>query len=164
MSMYGERTKPVKKGLFYSAYSEHLVVGLTTPAVSEYTDQSFADECDINTIMAKYQSTGELPYVNEAQAQWLDVTGMDFHTHMQFIVDAENLFDELPSAIRDRFHNDPAEFLDFTSDENNRKELAQMGLLTPEATQAILWPEPEPAPVKTAKASSTASDDAGGTA
>lgn len=142
MSMYGERTKPVKRGNFYSNYSEHLSPGITTPEESEFTDQSFADECDINTIMAKYQSTGELPVVNSAEAQYLDVTGMDYHEHMQFIVDAQNLFDELPSAIRDRFHNDPAEFLDFTGDENNRKELAQMGLLTPEATEAILWPKP----------------------
>lgn len=160
MSMYGERTKPSKLHRFYSNYSDHLVVEHSFPAVSEFTDQSFKDECDINTIMAKYQSTGELPYVNEAQAQWLDVTGMDFHEHMQFIVEAENLFAELPSAIRDRFHNDPAEFLDFTSDDNNRTELAQMGLLTPEATEAILYP---PEPVKTETTSKAASGASGGT-
>lgn len=140
--MYGERTKPVKKGLFYSNYSEHLHPELVTPAVSEYTDQAYVDECDINTIMAKYQSTGELPVLNQGEAQYLDVTGMDYHQHMQFIVDAQGMFDELPSAIRDRFHNDPAEFLDFTGDENNRVELAKMGLLNAEATEALLYPKP----------------------
>lgn len=131
---------------FYSAYSEKLVIDLIFPVDSLVTDQSFRDECDINTIMAKYQSTGELPVINAAQANWLDVTGMDFQTHMDFIVDAQNMFDELPSAVRDRFGNDPAAFLDYVSDERNTVEIAKMGLLTPEATEAALYPTTGSAP------------------
>lgn len=126
---------------FYSAYSKKLNVSLTFPVNSLVTDQSFKDECDINTIMARYQSTGALPVLNSAEAQWLDVTGMDFQGHMDAIIEAQNLFDQLPSAIRDRFGNDPAAFLDFTSDSKNTVEIAKMGLLTPEATEAILYPK-----------------------
>lgn len=125
---------------FVTAYGDHLSVSLEFDPDSEYTDQSYRDECDINTIMARYQSTGELPVLNQVEGCWLDVTGMDFQEHMDFILRANELFDELPSAIRDRFGNDPAGFLDFTSDERNRRELAEMGLLTPEATEAILYP------------------------
>lgn len=140
MSQYGERTPQGKLGRFYTNYGPHLVIAMTFPEVSEWTDQSFKDEADINTIMAKYQSTGELPVLNATEAQWLDVTGMDFQQHMQFIIDAEQMFSELPSSVRDRFGNDPSAFLDYTADPDNRTELARMGLLTPEATEAILHP------------------------
>lgn len=133
---------------FYSAYSEKLFIGMSFPVDSLVTDQSFREECDINTIMARYQSTGELPQLNTQYAQYLDVTGMDFQEHMDFIIQAQGLFDELPSSIRDRFGNDPAAFLDFTSDPENRTEMAKMGLLSDDATRAILNPPtPTPAPV-----------------
>lgn len=138
------RTELIPVTRFYSAYSEKLSPALEFPEDSEYTDQSFADEADINTIMARYQSTGELPVLNSTEGQWLDVTEMDFQTHMDFLIEAQSLFDSLPSAIRDRFGNDPGAFLGFASDEDNRVELAKMGLLTPEATEAILYPPPPP--------------------
>lgn len=125
-----------------SAYSDKLTIGLACDPEDDYTDQSFKDEADINTIMARYQSTGEMPVLNQGNAQFLDCTGQDFQTHMDFIVQAQNLFDELPSALRDRFHNDPALFLDFTADEDNLPEMAKLGLLTPEATERILYPQP----------------------
>lgn len=140
MSMSNGPTVLKQPGRFRSAYSEKLAVELVFPPESEYTDQSFKEECDINTIMLRYQSTGEMPRIDERDPQWLDVTGMDFQAHMDFILEANEMFAELPSAIRDRFGNDPAAFLDFTSDESNREEMARMGLLTPEATEAILYP------------------------
>lgn len=139
MSMSNEHRTPLTKaGRIRTAYSEKLVIALEFPPESEYTDQSFKDECDINFIMAQYQSTGEMPIINEMPGQYLDVTGMDFQQHMDFILQAQAMFNDLPSAIRDRFGNDPAAFLDFTGDENNRLELARMGLLNEEATQAEL--------------------------
>lgn len=139
------RTIPIKKTHFYSAYTAHLVVAINFPDDSLYTDQSFRDESDINTIMARYQSTGEMPVLNEMPGQWLDVTEMDFQRHMDFIIDAQNLFDDLPSDLRDRFGNDPGAFLGFCSDEKNRDEMARLGLLNERATEAVLRP-PEPAP------------------
>lgn len=130
---------------FVTAYSPKLQVSIEFPESSPYTDQSFREECDINTIMARYQSTGELPQINASHPQYLDVTEMDFTDHMNAINEARNLFDALPSKIRDRFANNPAEFLEFTADPQNRPELARMGLLTPEATQTILNPKTPPA-------------------
>lgn len=139
------RTKPLKVTHFVSAYSVHQPVGISFPDVSPYTDQSFRDESDINTIMARYQSTGEMPVLNEMPGQWLDVTEMDFQTHMDFIIEAQAIFDSLPSDLRDRFGNDPGAFLGFCSDESNRVEMAKLGLLNDEATRRILNP-PKPAP------------------
>jgi len=107
------------------------------------THQSFKDECDINTIMGRYLKTGVLPEnLTQAEAQYLDVSDVDFLAAAQLVAGAKSLFAELPSAIRNRFENDPAKLLAFTSDENNRQEAAEMGLLSPEATAAILNPTP----------------------
>lgn len=121
-------------------------IALVFPPDSEYTDQSFAAEADINTIMARYQSTGEIPVINQTHPQYLDVTEQDFQRHMNIVREAQALFDDLPSAIRDRFGNDPGAFLGFVSDEANRTEMARMGLFNDEATSTILSPPPPPTP------------------
>lgn len=145
------RTPLTEPGRFYAGYTEKLDVVIVCDPDDDHTDQSFADESDINSIMARYQSTGEMPILNEREGQWLDTTGMDFQRHMDYIISAQELFQELPSAIRDRFNNDPATFLDFTGNDANKREMAQMGLLSPEATEAILYPPPDfvPAPAPT---------------
>lgn len=134
---------------FFSAYSVKIKQPIVFEENSPYTRQEFKDEADINTIMAQYMRTGELPKINEVAPQYLDVTDMDFQTHMNAIREAQELFDALPSQVRNRFQNDPGEFIDFCGDSNNRPELARMGLLSTEATQAILAPSspPEIAPM-----------------
>lgn len=141
---------------FISAYSPKLKISLTFPAQGR-TKQSFKSECDINTIMARYQSTGILPdMLNQQNGQYLDVTEMDYQSSMELVAGARSLFNELPSKIRSRFENDPAKFLAFTSDEKNRPEMAELGLLSAEAlsrmaeaaAQAAKAPEaPKTAPV-----------------
>lgn len=128
---------------FFSAYSEKIDQGMEFPENSPHTRQEFKEESDINTIMASYLRTGEMPHVNEMAPQFLDVTDMDFHAHMNVIREAQELFEALPSEMRHRFQNDPGVFVDFTSDPINRPEMARMGLLSPEATQAVLTPQPQ---------------------
>lgn len=130
---------------FITAYSQKIKTPIIFQENSPFTDQSAKDECDINTIMSRYAATGELPQLNQVAPQYLDVTQEDFQTHMQIVAEAKQLFDALPSKIRERFGHDPAAFLGFTSDPENRPELARMGLLTPEATQTILNPISPPA-------------------
>lgn len=130
--------------LFQSAYSQKPRVSLSFPENSPWTKQSHKDECDINQIMSRYMATGELPNIAERAPQYLDVTGLEFQASMDFIAGANTLFHEMPSAIRNRFDNSPALFLDFCSQEKNRPELAEMGLL-----KAIVPPViPNPTPVQ----------------
>lgn len=138
MSFNPESPTPLTPPLpFKSAYSEKLRVVKVFPENSRWTKQSFKDECDINTIMGRYMRTGELPMINVSYPQYMDCTGMDFETHMQFVAGAKTMFSELPSDIRNRFNNDPAAFLDFCSQEKNRPELAEMGLLSADAMRSI---------------------------
>lgn len=117
----------------YSNYSTKLRVRLSFPEDSLHTKQEFKDECDVNVILRRYQQTGELPALNERAPQFLDVSApMDFQTSMQYVAEANSLFNELPSHIRNRFLNDPAQFLAFCSDERNHLEMAKMGLLKPQ--------------------------------
>lgn len=134
------QTKPVR-GLIRTAHSFISPHSISFAANSPYTRQEFKDECDINTIMARYQHTGELPHINLSTPQFLDVSSsLQFQDSMNYVAEAQSMFAELPSTIRDRFRNDPGLFLEFCSNEVNRKELAHMGLLTPEATQEALYP------------------------
>lgn len=45
------------------------------------------------------------------------------------MIEATNRFYELPSALRERFSNDPAALLSFLGDESNREEASRLGLL-----------------------------------
>jgi len=138
-----------KNTLTIAPYQTKNKIALTFPNNSPHTRQEFKDECDINNIMSQYLHTGEFFHINEAAPQYLDCTGADFRAQMDYVAGAFTMFEELPSNIRTKFNNDPAEFLDFCSHEKNRPELAEMGLLSPEATERFntsIAPKAAPTP------------------
>jgi len=53
----------------------------------------------------------------------------DYHASVNAVLEAREMFESLPSSVRRRFGNDPAAFLDFVGDEENRDEMEKMGLL-----------------------------------
>lgn len=135
--------------IFRTQYGEKLRVRLGCGSDSR-TKQSFKAECDINTIMARYRATGVLPDMAlAAQGRFLDVTNFDYQDAMNTVAGAQSLFNELPAEMRHRFKNDPGEFLAFTSDEKNREEMAQMGLLSPQAVESMRKAAAEAKAVKT---------------
>ncbi|WP_445712132.1 MULTISPECIES: hypothetical protein [Pseudomonadati] len=96
------------------------------------TQQNAKEECDINTIVKRFNVTGQLP-VQPLQPQYGDFSGVtDYHSAVNAVIAAQDAFMALPSKVRNRFANDPAAFVDFCSDEANRDELRDMGLLAPE--------------------------------
>ncbi|WNK13940.1 MAG: internal scaffolding protein [Microvirus sp.] len=106
--------------------------------------QSFAEECDINTIVRQFGLTGKLPDESVRVPQFGDFDGIfDFHSAMNAIVRAEESFDRLPADVRYRFHNDPGAFVEFAVKPENLPELRKMGL----APDVVL----EPVPVKGAE-------------
>lgn len=92
------------------------------------TKQSFKDESDINNIVAKYQKTGAMAHVNQHGPEYGFATSHDFSSAMRLITQAQNMFNGLPSTIRNRFNNNPGEFLDFVQDANNHDEMLELGL------------------------------------
>lgn len=121
--------------------------------------QSFKEECDINTIVERFAITGELP-TNVRMPTYDDFTGVtDFHTAMNAIAKANEAFDAMPANVRARFHNDPAEFVDFCSSKDNLEEAKRLGLVEAtalEAAAALAPKEPAPEAPKTAPAAPAA--------
>lgn len=117
------------------------------------TKQSFTEESDINTIVKRFNLTGQLP-TNVRMPTYADYNDVfDFHTAMNAIAQANEAFDKMPADIRARFHNNPAEFVDFCSNEANRAEAEKMGLVTAQALQAaanLATPPTPPTPVASA--------------
>lgn len=124
---------PVKEVALHSVFvADHPRVPTPVGEVS-LTRQEFADECDINTIMARYEKTGGQMPVPGREPQYLDLTGLpDFQAAMQMMIDADNAFMSLPAGIRRDFDNDPAKFVEFAEDRKNLDQLREWGLAPPE--------------------------------
>lgn len=92
------------------------------------TKQSFAEECDINTIVRNFGLTGKLPD-NYSPPQYGDFEGIfDYQSALNSVIAAERSFMELPAHIRARFHNNPQALLEFVSNEDNLEEAVKLGL------------------------------------
>lgn len=125
------------------------------------TRQSEAHKCDLNLAVSKYRKnkvlTGPLATSqNGVKAVFGDFVNApaDFLEASNIIVRANNSFLELPSNIRETFKNDPAFFLEFVSNPNNKENCIKMGLFADDvkaeklaaekAVEAKVQGEPEP--------------------
>lgn len=100
--------------------------------------QNHLDECDINNILKQFKNTGQLNHIraNSALGTYADLPdNLDFQESMNIIKQGEYAFSTLPAKVRDRFGNDPANFLEFMADPRNQDEAIKLGLATrkPEA-------------------------------
>lgn len=93
------------------------------------TEQAHAKDTDINYILKDYTRTGFIKHANRNQGRYDDVTGVDFQDAMNIIATANSMFENLPSQIRKRFNQNPAEFLDFVQNPANGTEMERMGIL-----------------------------------
>jgi len=127
---------------FHTAYSDKPRIQLFCG--EGRTHQSFKDESNINLIMAKYAKTGLLDHLNTHQGDYGNFIGYeDYHTSMNQIREAEAAFSTIPSKIRERFGNDPGQFLTFVQNPDNVDEMVEMGLARkapPEPTETSSAP------------------------
>lgn len=92
--------------------------------------QSFAEEVDINHIVKRFMQTGMTDHVNENSPVYADISEMpDFRTALHQVKQVQEFFSGLPAAVRAEFKNDPAEFLDYMSDVENRPAAIAAGLI-----------------------------------
>jgi phage internal scaffolding protein len=115
------------------------------------TQQHFRDECDINTILERFNVTGQLP-AGSVQPQYGDFSGItDYQSALNAVMAAQNSFFALPAKIRAKFDNDPALFVEFASDEANKDEMKALGLLREETAQAVVSSPSEAVPAEPAQ-------------
>ena len=124
---------------FRTAYSPHVRVSFETTGLSR-TKQSFKNECDVNNILKNYNKTGVMPE-NFNPGEYRDLDGTDYQEYMQTVASANSMFEELPSALRKRFKNDPAQLLSFVHDDKNVDEAHKLGLLRDDYEIAISPPQ-----------------------
>jgi len=104
------------------------------------TKQAMKAECDINNIMRKFEKSGIVDHLSKYDGRYGQFIGApEYHEAMNQVAEAAEMFMEIPAKIRKRFNNDPAEFLEFVQNEDNRDELVSMGL----ARAPTPAPEPE---------------------
>lgn len=96
------------------------------------TKQSFKEECDINRLMAKYEKTGVLDHVNKRPPEYGNFVGVvSYQDSLNIVLEAREIFAGLPARIRDRFGNDPAQYLAFIDDPKNKDEAIKLGMIMP---------------------------------
>lgn len=117
------------------------------------TRQEFAEECDINTIMARAEAGGAISHVNKATPIYLDTTGYpDLQGQMDQFRIASEQFAALPASVRREFDNSPQKFIDAATNEEYRARFEEWGLLEPK-------PAPE-TPIKVEMVNPPANDTA----
>lgn len=91
------------------------------------TQQSQADDADINTIVKRFGLTGQLP-TNLRTPQYGDFTGInDYASALKAVAQAADEFMRIPAHIRIKFDNDPQTFLEFCANPENLPALKEMG-------------------------------------
>lgn len=74
--------------------------------------QSFAESCDINNIIKKFES-GDLNALNQRKGEFMDLTEMptDYFEMVNTINEAKYKFERLPIEVKQKFDNDPNKFI-----------------------------------------------------
>lgn len=109
------------------------------------TQQHFAQDVNINSIIAKFKTTGTMPQ-GAQKPSFGDFTGIDFQQAQNIIAQANEGFMALPSALRKRFGHDPQNLINFVNNEANRDEAIKLGLINKQQEKIPEVPAKEPSP------------------
>ena len=123
------------------------------------TEQHHKDDCDMHFIMRKFEKTGQIEHLNTIKPVYADLLAQpSFEQQVNSIAQMTEAFNTAPAKVRERFGNNPGEWLEWLSNPDNRKEIEDYGydashlpvretpaepVATPAAPEA---PPPEPNP------------------
>ena len=116
---------------FFTKYNPPKVPGFSSEMESKVQEQ-FADACQTDTIIRKYNMMGVNPFIASGGSQYLDTTEIpNFVAAQNAQVKVKEYFEGLPSDIRLEFNNDPMYFAEVVSDPRNADYLREIGVLAP---------------------------------
>lgn len=116
---------------FFTKYYTPKVPGFSSEMESKVQEQ-FADACQTDTIIRKYNTLGINPFIASGGSQYLDTTEIpSFVAAQNAQVRVKEYFEGLPSDIRLEFNNDPMQFAEVVSDPRNADYLREIGVLEP---------------------------------
>ena len=129
---------------FFTKYTPPKVAGFSSDQPSKVQEQ-FADACQTDTIIRKYNTMGINPFIASGGSQYLDTTQIpDFFVAQNAQVKVKEFFEGLPADIRLEFNNDPMEFAEVVSDPQNADYLREIGVLEPLPPKAEGETQPAP--------------------
>lgn len=103
---------------------------LRLPLVQDIADdrakQSFKDECDINRIMRGYVKGSSIEHYVRHGASYGDFSPLSFHEAMNSYIKVNEMFEDLPAAVRKRFNQDPKGFLEFVQARDDKGNLVNL--------------------------------------
>jgi len=118
------------------------------------TKQSAKKECDINYIVGQFQKHKKMPDMIRAVGEYLNLEATpDYREALDTVIRGQETFDMLPSRLKTRFNQDPAQFLEFVTNPKNIEEMRTLGLAERASAQE---PRPAGSPATPAPASSAA--------
>lgn len=116
---------------FFTKYNPPKVPGWNSDQDSKVQEQ-FADACQTDTIIRKYNAMGVNPFIAAGGSQYLDTTEIpSFVVAQNAQVKVKEYFEGLPADIRLEFNNDPMQFVEVVSDPQNADYLREIGVLAP---------------------------------
>lgn len=116
---------------FFTKYNPPKIPGFSSEMESKVQEQ-FADACQTDTIIRKYNMMGVNPFIASGSSQYLDTTQIpDFVCAQNAQIKVKEYFEGLPSDIRLEFNNDPMQFAEVVSDPRNAEYLREIGVLEP---------------------------------
>lgn len=116
---------------FFTKYNPPQIPGFSSEMESKVQEQ-FADACQTDTIIRKYNMMGVNPFISAGGSQYLDTTQIpSFVVAQNAQIRVKEYFEGLPSDIRLEFNNDPMQFAEVVSDPRNADYLREIGVLAP---------------------------------
>lgn len=103
-------------------------------------EQNHKDEVNINNIVKRH-GADIIAQTNAVMAlQYDDLPSNDFQETMNMILKGQQAFDTLDSKTRAEFENNPAKYMDYVHNPENRDAMIERGWLNP--------PESDPQPIE----------------
>lgn len=94
---------------------EHILVERPSEKFSLYYEiQKYADECDINSIIARYMN-GDMTALNKVQGQYGDFINVpsSYREYLNAAIKAKEIFEQLPPSEREKFGSVEAFLMSF---------------------------------------------------
>ncbi len=87
------------------------------------TKQSFKDETDINKILQRAQQAGTMSHLEKYEGTYGDFADFDFFDANMQMTRGREVFDALPSELRNEFGQSPGAFFAYVNDPANINDL-----------------------------------------
>lgn len=114
-----------------------------------FTVQADRKDADINEIVRRLEVTGNVARVNSRPPFYGDVSEFDgLGLALMKVKEAQDLFMTYDANVRERFRNDPVQFVEFLENPDNLKEAQDLGIVAkpvvepPSAVPAAPAPTP----------------------